>query len=49
MNMLCNKVKDLGTQDYVYNNLDQSSQIQPTLAQASEPVRDPNLDRNSER
>ena len=43
MNMLCNKVKDLGNLDLVYNNLDQRAQIQPPIALASEPVRDPNI------
>ena len=41
MNMLCNKVKDLGNPDSVFNNSDQSSQIQPPVPLASEPVRDP--------
>ena len=44
MNMLCNKVKDLGNPDSVFNNSDQSSQIQPPVPLASEPVRDPLTD-----
>ena len=41
MNMLCNKVKDFGNPDTVFNNLDQRAQIQPPIPLASEPVRDP--------
>ena len=44
MNMLCNKVKDLGNPDSVFNNSDQSSQIQPPVPLASEPVRGPLTD-----
>ena len=48
MNMLCNKVKDLGNPDIVFNNLDQRAQIQPPIALASESVWDPSVENTQE-